>query len=54
MKLTNTQEEYLKRVRGNSGVSATAQKMVLQYRENIIAIDRKIIKELNRLFMGLY
>ena len=50
----NTQEEYLKRVRGNSGVSATAQKMVLQYRENIIAIDRKIIKELNRLFMGLY
>ena len=50
----NTQEEYLKRVRGNSGVSATAQKMVLQYRENIIAIDRKIIGELNRLFMGLY
>ena len=50
----NTQEEYLKRVKGNSGVSATAQKMVLQYRENIIAIDRKIIQELNRLFMGLY
>lgn len=50
----NTNEEYLKRVRGNSGVSATAQKMVLQYRENIIAIDRKIIKELNILFMGLY
>lgn len=50
----NTNEEYLKRVRGNSGVSATAQKMVLQYRENIIAIDKKIIKELNILFMGLY
>ena len=50
----NTTEEYLKRVRGNSGVSATAQKMVLQYRENIIAIDRKIINELNILFMGLY
>ena len=50
----NTTEEYLKRVRGNSGVSATAQKMVLQYRENIIAIDKKIIKELNILFMGLY
>lgn len=50
----NTQEEYLKRVRGNSGVSATAQKMILQYRENIVAIDRKIIGELNRLFMGLY
>lgn len=50
----NVNEEYLKRVKGNSGVSATAQKMVLQYRENIIAIDRKIIKELNILFMGLY
>ena len=50
----NTQEEYLKRVKGNSGVSATAQKMILQYRENIVAIDRKIISELNRLFMGLY
>ena len=50
----NTQEQYQKRVKGNSGVSATAQKMVLQYRENIIAIDKKIIKELNVLFMGLY
>ena len=50
----NTTEEYLKRIKGNSGVSATAQKMILQYRENIIAIDRKIIKELNILFMGLY
>lgn len=50
----NTNEEYIKKVKGNSGVSATAQKMVLQYRENIIAIDRKIIKELNILFMGLY
>ena len=50
----NTTEEYQKHVKGNSGVSATAQKMILQYRENIIAIDRKIIKELNILFMGLY
>lgn len=50
----NVNEEYTKRVKGNSGVSATAQKMVLQYRENIVAIDRKIIKELNILFMGLF
>ena len=50
----NVAENYSKKVKGNSGVSATAQKMVLQYRENIIAIDRKIIKELNILFMGLY
>lgn len=50
----NTKENYTKNVKGNSGVSATAQRMVLQYRENIVAIDRKIIKELNILFMGLY
>ena len=51
---SNTGEEYTKRVKGNSGVSATAQKMVEQYRENIITIDRDIIKELDVLFMGLY
>lgn len=50
----NTQEDYVKSVKGNSGVSATAQKMIAQYRENIITIDRDIIKDLNILFMGLY
>ena len=48
------EENYTKRVKGNSGVSATAQKMVEQYRQNIIAIDSDIIKELSILFMGLY
>ena len=47
-------EDYTKRIRGNSGISATAQKMIQQYRDNIIAIDAKIIEELNILFMGLY
>lgn len=51
---SNNEEEYTKRIRGNSGVSATAQKMIEQYRQNIIAIDSEIIKELNILFMGLY
>ena len=51
---SNTGEEYTKRVKGNSGVSATAQKMVEQYRDNIITIDKDIIKELDVLFMGLY
>ena len=50
----NTQEASTKAVKGNSGVSATAQKMIQQYRENIIAIDKEIIDELNDLFMGLY
>lgn len=49
-----TDETYTKHVKGNSGVSATAQKMIEQYRENIIAIDEQIIKELDKLFMGLY
>lgn len=49
-----TDETYTKKVKGNSGVSATAQKMISQYRENIIAIDEQIIKELDKLFMGLY
>lgn len=49
-----TQEAYTKGVKGNSGVSATAQKMVLQYRENIRAIDKEIIEQLDILFMGLY
>lgn len=50
----NTQEDYTKTIKGNSGVSATAQKMIEQYRDNIISIDKDIIKELNILFMGLY
>lgn len=52
---SNTQEEaYTKRVKGNSGVSATAQKMVEQFRENIRAIDYEIITELEPLFMIIY
>ena len=49
-----TDETYTKKVKGNSGVSATSQKMISQYRENIVAIDEQIIKELDKLFMGLY
>lgn len=47
-------EEYTKTVVGNSGVSATAQKMVAQFRDNIRAIDYEIIKELEPLFMIIY
>lgn len=49
-----TDEDYTKTIKGNSGVSATAQKMVEQYRDNIRAIDYEIIMELNDLFMGLF
>lgn len=51
---SQTLESSSTNTKGNSGVSATAQKMVEQYRQNIRAIDYEIIKELNSLFMGLY
>lgn len=51
---SNAEREYTKHVQGNSGVSATAQKMIEQYRDNIRAIDREIIDHLNDLFMGIY
>ena len=50
----STDEDYTKHVKGNSGVSATAQKMVEQFRDNIRAIDYEIIKELEDLFMIIY
>ena len=51
---SDTSEDYTKHMKGNSGVSATAQKMIEQYRNNIRAIDKEIIERLEPLFMGLY
>lgn len=51
---TNSNETSSKNVKGNSGVSATAQAMIKQYRNNIRAIDKEIIEELNILFMGIF
>lgn len=50
---TNTQN-YTKNIRGNSGVSATAQRMIMQYRENIRTTTKDIINKLEPLFMGIY
>lgn len=47
-------EKSSKNIKGNSGVTASAQKMIEQYRDNIRAINREIIEELNDLFMGLF
>lgn len=47
-------EDYTKTTKGNSGVSATSQKMIEQYRQNIIMINRDIIKDMGSLFMGIY
>ena len=47
-------QKYTKTVKGNSGVSATAQALIKQYREYIRALDTEIVYELEPLFMGLY
>ena len=50
----SSEEDYIKTVKGNSGVSATAQRMIQQFRDNIRAIDYEIIQELEDLFMIIY
>ena len=50
----DTLENYTRHMKGNSGVSATAQKMVEQYRDNIRNITNEIIKDLDPLFMGIW
>lgn len=47
-------DSYVKKVKGNSGVSATAQALIEQYRKYIRALDTEIVYELEPLFMGLY
>lgn len=47
-------EHYERTQKGNSGSLSTAQKLIEQYRKNIIAIDKQIIDRLNSLFMGIF
>ena len=47
-------EDYTKTTKGNSGVTATAQALIKQYRETIRALNTEIVYELEPLFMGLY
>ena len=47
-------EQSTRHMKGNSGVSATAQRMVQQYRDNIIMINRDIVNDLKTLFMGVF
>ena len=51
---SNGEEQYTKRVKGNSGVSATAQAMVRQYRDNIRALNSEIIEDLEPLFISVF
>lgn len=47
-------QHYTKTTKGNSGVSATAQAMIRQYRQNIIMINHDIIDACGSLFMNIY
>lgn len=47
-------QNYERRTRGNSGVSATAQAMIRQYRQNIIMINHDIIEACGSLFINIY
>ena len=47
-------ESYTRTQKGNSGVSATAQALLKQYRDNIRAVDSEIIQDLKILFLGLF
>ena len=47
-------QEYVKTIKGNSGVSATSQAMIKQYRDVIRAVNTEIVYELEPLFMGIY
>ena len=47
-------ENYTKKVKGNSGVSATAQALIQQYRDYVRALNTEIVYKLEPLFMGLY
>ena len=51
---TTGNQTYTKRMKGNSGVSATAQALIQQYRDYIRALNTEIVYELEPLFMGLY
>lgn len=51
---TDGRQDYVKTIKGNSGVSATSQAMIKQYRDVIRAVNTEIVYELEPLFMGLY
>lgn len=51
---SNGQQNYVKTTKGNSGVSATSQAMIKQYRDVIRAVNTEIVYSLEPLFMGIY
>lgn len=51
---TSTTETFTHHEQGNKGVLDSYQKMVMQLRDTFVAIDKRIIDQLDDLFMGIY
>ena len=51
---SDTTEEWHHHEQGNKGVLDSYQRMLIDYRKSLVAVDREIIEQLNELFMGIY
>lgn len=51
---SDTTEQFTHHEQGNKGVLDSYQKMLVDYRKSLVAVDREIIAQLNELFMGIY
>ena len=51
---SETEEEFKHHEQGNKGVLDSYQKMLVDYRKSLVAVDREIIDQLDELFMGIY
>ena len=51
---SQTTEEWHHHEQGNKGVLDSYQRMLIDYRKSLVAVDKEIIEQLNELFMGIY
>lgn len=51
---SQTAETFTHHEQGNKGVLDSYQKMLVDYRKSLVAVDTRIIEKLNSLFMGIY
>ena len=51
---SDTTEEWHHHEQGNKGVLDSYQRMLMDYRKSLVAVDREIIEQLDELFMGIY
>ena len=51
---SDTTEEWTHHEQGNKGVLDSYQRMLVDYRKSLVAVDKEIIEQLDELFMGIY